>query len=144
MLRFQDVYINLPVKDLQKSIHFFTAIGFEFNEVFTDDNGTCLVLGEHMYAMLLTHEFFKSFTNQDIADTERENEVIMAFSAKNREEVDRIFNAALTAGAEDKTTPLPEMDDAMYYKRIKDLDGHLWEFSYMDMSKFNDPDVMIG
>lgn len=137
-LMVEQVFVNLPYKDLAAARNFFTALGFEFDERFSDDNtGICMILGSNMYAMLLTEEFFTSFTNQGITDTNKENEVINAFSVSSNEEVDQIFNKALENGAEDKTTPLESGGDMMYYKRFKDIGGHLWELMYMNMNQFD-------
>lgn len=137
-LMVDQIFVNLPYKDLEAARKFFTAIGFEFDERFSDENtGLCMILGSNMYAMLLTEEFFVSFTNQEIADTNKENKVINAFSVSSNEEVDKIFNAALENGAEDKTTRLESGGDMMYYKRFKDIGGHLWELIYMDMNQFD-------
>ena len=134
-VKVSSIYVNLPVKDLSRSITFFKALGFEFNEEFTDNKGANLVINESIFVMLLTEEFFASFTHQHIADTLKENEVILALQVESKEEVDELVNKAIEQGAQDKTTALSEEEEAMmYYRRIKDLDGHLWEIMYMDMS----------
>jgi len=134
-VKVSSIYVNLPVKDLSRSITFFKALGFEFNEEFTDNKGANLVINESIFVMLLTEEFFASFTHQQIADTLKENEVILALQVESKEEVDELVNKAIEQGAQDKTTALSKEEEAMmYYRRIKDLDGHLWEIMYMDMS----------
>ncbi|MBT2731144.1 VOC family protein [Carnobacterium sp. ISL-102] len=134
-VKVSSIYVNLPVKDLSRSIAFFKALGFESNEEFTDDKGASLVMNESIFVMLLTEEFFASFTHQQIADISKENEVILALQVESKEEVDELVNKAIEHGAQDKTTALSEEEEAMmYYRRIKDLDGHLWEIMYMDMS----------
>lgn len=126
------IYVNLPVSNLKKSKDFFIALDFEFNELFEDNNGTCLVLGENLYILLLTEDFFKEFTRQEITNTRIENEVILAITLGTKNEVDELYTKALKAGAKDKTTKIPGTnEDSMYYKRIEDLDGHLWELIMM-------------
>ncbi|WP_282942297.1 VOC family protein [Paenibacillus sp. RC67] len=124
------IFVNLPVKDLNKSIDFFTNIGFEFNAQFTDHNATCMVVSENIFVMLLVEEYFQTFTNKAIADTAASSEVIVALSASSKESVDEIVNKALSAGG----TASKEPDDHgfMYSWSFQDLDGHLWEFIYMD------------
>ncbi|WP_407391643.1 VOC family protein [Carnobacterium jeotgali] len=131
----QAIYMNLPVKDLTKSIAFFSALGFEFDENFKDDKGASLIINESIFVMLLTEAFFTSFTHLGIADTSKENEVIIAIQVESKEVVDELLTKAINNGAVDKTTKLSDEEEAMmYYRRFKDLDGHLWEVMYADMS----------
>ncbi|MFP3388144.1 VOC family protein [Brevibacillus sp. SIMBA_040] len=124
------IFVNLPVKDLQASIEFFSKIGFEFNPQFTDDNATCMVINDHIFVMLLVEGFFKTFTKKEIADATKSTEVIVALSADSREQVDEIVNNALAAGG---TTPNEPTDHGfMYGRSFQDLDGHLWELIYME------------
>lgn len=124
------IFVNLPVKDLQASIEFFSKIGFEFNAQFTDDNATCMVINDHIFVMLLVEGFFKTFTKKEIADATKSTEVIVALSADSREQVDEIVNKALVAGG---TTPNEPTDHGfMYGRSFQDLDGHLWELIYME------------
>ncbi|MBM6614335.1 glyoxalase/bleomycin resistance/extradiol dioxygenase family protein [Desemzia sp. RIT804] len=129
------LFVNLPVKDLNASKEFFGQLGFEFDERFSDEKGACLILGSNMYAMLLAEDFFSSFTHKGITDTHKENECILAINVSSKEEVDEMFNKALEAGGEDKSNP--EEDEMMYFKRISDLDGHLWEICFMDFNQFD-------
>lgn len=132
-LRMKSIFINLAVKDLDKSKTFFTDVGFRFDEQFCDEKGCCLIIGDNFYAMLLTEPFFQTFTRQGITDTAKENEVILAVMVQAKEEVDQIKERWLDAGGEDVSTPLlPEEEEFLYYHRLKDLDGHLWEISYME------------
>lgn len=128
------IFLNLAVKDLNKSKEFFTALGYSFNPQFTDDNGACLVIGENIYAMLLTEKFFQGFTKKKIADATKEAEVINALGVESREEVDRIVDAALAAGG--KIARDAEDHGWMYIRSFEDLDGHIWEVAHMDLSKF--------
>lgn len=124
------IYINLPVKDLGRSVGFFSKLGFGFNQQFTDEKGTCMVIGEDIYVMLLLEEFFKTFTKKQVLDATKGTEVILALSAQSREEVDELVNKATDAGG---TTPNHKQDHGfMYGWGFQDLDGHLWEVFYMD------------
>lgn len=123
------IFVNLPVKDLAKSIEFFTSVGYTFNEQLTDDKAGCLVITQDIFAMLLAEPFYSSFTNKPIADPAT-SEVIIALSQDSREDVDRLAQAALAAGAQ----PAKETDDQgfMYTRSFYDLDGHHWEIFHMD------------
>lgn len=126
------IFVNLPVKDLNRSVAFFTKLGFTFNAQFTDENATCMVVGEDIFVMLLVEKFFKTFTKKEIADATKSTEVIIALSAESRQKVDEMVNKAIAAGA---TTPNEKQDmEFMYGWGFQDLDGHLWEVSYMDPS----------
>lgn len=126
------IFVNLPVKDLGRSIDFFSKLGFGFNQQFTDEKGTCMIIGEDIYVMLLLEEFFKTFTKKQVLDATKGTEVILALSAGSREEVDELVNKATAAGG---TTPNHKQDQGfMYGWGFQDLDGHLWEVFYMDQS----------
>ncbi len=124
------IFVNLPVKDLGKSIDFFTALGFSFNPQFTDENATCLVISDDIYAMLLTEPFFKSFTNKDIVDATKSTEGILALGVDSRQQVDELVDKALAAGGKPGTFSNDE--GFMYARSFQDPDGHLWEVLYMD------------
>ena len=126
-------FINLPVRDLSKTTDFFSALGFEFDPQFTDENATRMIISEDTSAMLVVEPFFQGFVApRDIADTSKSQEVIVGLSAECREQVDDLTDKALAAGAE----PLGEADDQgyMYMRGFRDLDGHQWSFIWMDMS----------
>ncbi len=128
------IFVNLPVKDLDKSVAFFTALGFKFNLKFTDENATCMIVGEDSFVMLLVETFFKTFTNKPLVDATQNTEVLVALSCDSRADVDAMVAEAATAGA---ATPMPSKDHGfMYQHGFQDLDGHLWEVFYMD------PDAM--
>jgi predicted lactoylglutathione lyase len=128
----KQVFINLPVADLPRTRAFWEALGFSFNEQFSDENAASLVLGENIFAMLLTNDYFGTFTDRAIIDTKTGIEVINAFAVESRAEVDRIVDGALAQGASE---PRPPQDHGwMYYRVIHDLDGHRWEFTFMDMA----------
>ncbi|MGH3815316.1 MAG: VOC family protein [Pseudonocardiaceae bacterium] len=124
------IFVNLPVKDLSKSIDFFTALGFSFNPQFTDENAGCLVISDDIYVMLLTEPFFKSFTNKDVVDAAKSTEVILALGVESRQQVDELVDKALAAGGQPGSFSNDE--SFMYGRSFQDLDGHLWEVLYMD------------
>jgi len=124
------IFVNLPVKNLDKSIEFFTKLGYTFNPQFTDANATCMNIGENIFAMLLVEEFYKTFTKKEIADTSRTSEVQLALTAENREQVDEMVYKALAAGG---TAPNDKQDHGyMYGWGFEDLDGHHWEIFWMN------------
>lgn len=124
------IFVNLPVKDLQKSMEFFTKLGFSFNPQFTDDKAACMIIGENIYSMLLREEFFKTFTKKEISNAQKSTEVLIALDAESRAQVDKIVKKALDAGGSTYADP---MDHGwMYQHSFADLDGHQWEILYMD------------
>ncbi|MGO4790706.1 VOC family protein [Paenibacillus sp. 2KB_20] len=132
-LRCDSIFVNLPVKDLEKTKDFFSKIGFDFNAQFTDKNAACLVIGDNIFAMLLTEDYFKTFTKKDLSNAANTTEVILALSAESREQVDEIVNAALSAGGSPSNDPVDH--GFMYGWSFQDPDGHLWEVMYMDQSQ---------
>jgi predicted lactoylglutathione lyase len=129
------IFVNLPVKDLNKSIAFFTKLDFKFNPQFTDEKATCMIVGEDIFVMLLAEDFFKTFTKKEISDATTSTEVILTLSADSREKVEELVNKAVAAGG---TTPNEAQDHGwMYGYGFQDLDGHLWEIMYMDPSGMN-------
>ena len=96
----KQIFVNLPVKDLNRSIDFFSQLGFEFNPQFTDENAACMIVGENIYAMLLIEPFFKDFIQTEIADATQSTEVLIGLSAASREEVDELVRKAQAAGIE--------------------------------------------
>lgn len=124
------IFVNLPVKDLQRSIDFFSKLGFSFDPQFTDDNATCMIIDDNIFAMLLVEDFFKSFTGKEICDTEKANEALIALSFESRDAIDDIVNRAKAAGG---SIPNDPMDHGwMYQWAFLDLDGHRWEPIYTD------------
>jgi len=126
----KQIFVNLPVKDLNKSREFFSALGYSFNPQFSNEQGACMVIAEDsIYAMLLTEEFFQTFIDKKIAKAHEVTETLICLSCESREEVDSLVNKALTAGGK---TPRPPQDHGfMYAHSFEDLDGHLWELVYM-------------
>ncbi|MDH6592003.1 putative lactoylglutathione lyase [Variovorax sp. TBS-050B] len=127
----KQIFVNLAVKDLEKSKAFFAALGYTFNPQFTDANAACMVIHEgSIHAMLLVEEFFKTFTSKSLADTSQSTEVLLCLSCDSRAEVDEMVAKAVAAGG---TAPRPPQDYGfMYGHGFQDIDGHLWELMYMD------------
>ena len=124
------IFVNLPVKDLNRTVEFFTKLGFTFNPQFTDENATCMIIGEDIYVMLLVERFFKTFTKKEICDVAKDAEVIVALSAESREKVDQTMNRVLEAGGKESRDP--QDHGWMYGRSFQDIDGHLWEIIYMN------------
>ena len=129
----KQIFVNLPVKDLKRSVDFFTALGFTFNPQFTDENATCMIIGENIYAMLLVDRFFGTFTKKAISDASKTTEVLTALSLESREKVDEIANKALASGG--SVNKEPQDHGWMYGRSFQDPDGHIWELLYMDESQ---------
>lgn len=126
------IFINLAVKDLKKSIDFFTTLGFSFNPQFTDEHATCMIIGENIFAMLVTEQRFKDFTKKEICNAHKNTEVLMAIDADSREKVDEMVKTAVDAGG--SIYMEPQDHGWMYGHSFADLDGHQWEVFYMDES----------
>ena len=126
------IFVNLPVKNLPKSVEFFTALGFGFNPQFTDEKATCMVISEQACVMLLVEPFFKTFIDKEIADAVTHTETIVSLSAESRAEVDDVFERAVAAGA--RPVKDPQDESFMYSRTFQDLDGHLWDLVWMDPS----------
>lgn len=130
----KQIFINLAVTDLQKSMDFYTALGFSNNPQFSDDTGKCMVWSENIFVMIMTHEKFKSFATKPIADTKSYLAALFALSVDSVDEVNSIVSKGLDAGGTEPT----EMKDYgfMQQRNIEDFDGHTWEIFFMDMTKF--------
>jgi uncharacterized protein len=124
------IFLNLSAKDLNRTIEFFTKLGFTFNPQFTDENATCMIVGENIFVMLLVEKFFKTFTKKAICDTAKDTEVIIALSTESREGVDQMIDKVIEAGG--KESREPQDYGWMYGRGFQDVDGHLWEIVYMD------------
>lgn len=129
----KQIFVNLPVKNLDKTIEFFTRLGFKFNPKFTNENATCMVIGENMFAMLLAEKFFKSFITKEIADAKKSTEVLLALSFGSRKEVDGMIGNAMKAGAKEQKQA--QDHGWMYSRSFEDIDGHIWEIFCMDERK---------
>ena len=126
------IFVNLPVKDLARSVEFFTELGFAFDPRFTDESATCMIVSDEAFVMLLVEDRFKDFTKKQLADPTTHTEAIVALSAASREEVDELVDKALATGGSPANDPL-EMD-SMYGRSFQDPDGHTWELIWMDRS----------
>lgn len=121
----RQIFVNLPVNDLPRSMAFWRALGFDFNLDYTDETAACLVISDTIFAMLMTRTKFGDFALKPVADAHVSSEVIIAFSVESRADVDRIADAALANGGKQQR----EAQDhgSMYYRPIEDPDGHTWE-----------------
>lgn len=126
------IFLNLAVKDLKKSIDFFTTLGFSFNPQFTDEHATCMIIGDNIFVMLVTEQRFKDFTKKEICNAHKNTEVLIAIDADSREKVDEMVKTAVDAGG----SIYMDLQDHgwMYGHGFADLDGHQWEVFYMDES----------
>ncbi|MGE6260101.1 VOC family protein [Heyndrickxia sporothermodurans] len=131
----KNIFINLPVKDLEKSIHFFKMLGFEFNLQFSDETTSCMIISDNIFAMIMMEERFKGFSKKEMVDTTTLSEIILTLSAESRDQVDELVNKALSSGG--KSYCDPQDHGFMYIWGFQDLDGHLWEIAYMDESAVN-------
>jgi predicted lactoylglutathione lyase len=124
------IFVNLPVKSLDRSVEYFAKLGYRFDPRFTDANATCMVIGEGTFAMLLVEPYFQTFTPRPVADATRGTEVLVALSLGSRDEVDRLVETALGAGGSE----VRDCQDHgfMYGRSVADLDGHIWEYFWMD------------
>ena len=129
----KQIFVNLPVKDLNRSIEFFTKLGFTFNPQFTDEDATCMIIGENIFSMLITEKLFKTFTKKPIADASKATEVITCISVNSREEVNAMLEAAIAAGGVEYNEP--QDFGWMFYRAFEDLDNHQWEVMYGDESQ---------
>jgi uncharacterized protein len=130
----KQIFVNLPVKDLNKTIKFFTKLGFKFNPRFTDENAACMIIGENIFAMLLVEKFFKGFIpGNEITDTSKSKEVLMGITAESREEVDEMIDKVVAVGGKEYREPADH--GWMYGRAFQDFDGHIWEVFYMDESQ---------
>ncbi|MDF0679920.1 MAG: VOC family protein [Candidatus Nitrosocosmicus sp.] len=132
------IFVNLPVKDLNRTVEFFTKLGFKFNPQFTDKNATCMIISEDIFVMLLVEKFFKTFTKKEICNTSKNIEAIIALSAESRENVDKMINKAIEAGGIEPRKP--QDHGWMYDRAFEDIDGHLWEIIYMNESSLKSND----
>jgi predicted lactoylglutathione lyase len=126
------IFVNLPVSDLAASRSFFGALGFTFNEEFSDDKAACVVLADNIFVMLLRRDFFATFINGEIADATQSTEVLNCLSASSREEVDAMVRTAVEAGGKPWKDTFSQ--GPMYGGSFQDLDGHVWEVMHMDTS----------
>lgn len=133
-MKINQIYVNLPVKDVQKTRAFWTTLGFSINEQFSDDKAVCVVMKEdHIYTMFLKEEFFQTFTNRPFAKGDT-TQVLLAIGVDSREQVDQMVKTAIENGGSKYSEP---MDHGwMYQNAFADLNGHQWEVMYADASQF--------
>ena len=133
------IFVNLPVKDLKRSMDFFTQLGFTFNTQFTDETAACMVIADNIYAMLLTHDKFKQFTPKEVADSHKTTEVLTCISVESKDNVNELTDKALSAGG----TQVREPEDYgfMFSRSFNDPDGHIWEVVWMDMCQMPEEQV---
>ena len=124
------IFVNVAVQDLDRSIGFFTALGFEFDPRFTDETATCMIFSDEAFVMLLVEGKFKEFTKKELVNASVQTEAILAVSAESPEAVDELADAALAAGGSPANDPMDY--GFMYGRSFNDLDGHLWEVMWMD------------
>lgn len=130
------IFVNLPVKSVMASRQFFGALGYSFNEQFSNETAACMVVDENIFVMLLEHDRFRDFITGEISDATKATEVLTCLSADSRAEIDDVLAKALAAGAKPWK---PNIDmGPMYGCSFQDLDGHVWEFMYMDMAAVGD------
>lgn len=126
------IFVNLPVKNLNKSIAFFTRLGYTFNPQFTDETATCMIVSDDIFVMLLTEAKFKMFTPKEICDATKSTEVLVCLTAESRQHIDDMVGKAVAAGG--TTYKEPQDHGFMYAHGFQDLDGHIWELVYMEPS----------
>ncbi len=124
------LFVNLPVRDLKRTVDFYSALGFSFNPNFTDETATCMIIGEDNFAMLLTHEKFSQFTSNPIADAQKVTQVLVALTCDSRADVDAMVETAKASGG--RETRAAQDHGFMYSRAFADPDGHIWEPFWMD------------
>jgi len=124
------IFVNLPVKDLNRSMAFFNKLGYAFDARFTDETAACLVISDNIFAMLLIEAKFLEFTPKPLCDATTSTEVLVCLSCESRAQVDDLVRRAITAGG--MTYADPKDYGFMYGHGFQDLDGHLWELIYME------------
>ena len=124
------LFVNVPISDLQRSIEFFEALGFTFNQQFTDATATCMLVGEDAYFMLLDKARFAGFSKRPAGESRKQTNALFAFSLNSRAEVDEIVKKAVSAGG--SLALDPQDHGFMYGWSFYDLDGHHWEVFWMD------------
>ena len=124
------IFVNVAVKNLDRSKAFFNKLGYTFNEKFTDQTAACMVISDTIYAMLLTEPKFREFTSKAVADASKTTEVMIALSVESRDKVNQMVDTALKAGAAEAREP--QDHGFMFLRSFNDLDGHIWEIFWMD------------
>ena len=127
------IFINLPVTDLARSMAFYEAVGFTNNPMFTNEQAAAMAWSDEIVVMLLTHDFWKTFTSKAIPDAANTAQVLLCLSQDSKEAVEEIVGKAVAAGGKADPTPTQDMG-FMYGRSFEDPDGHIWENAYLDMS----------
>ncbi len=127
------IFVNLPVRDLERSVAFYEALGHAKNPQFSDDTAACIVVSETIHVMLLTHEKFMQFSPRPIADAKAGAQVLLCLSAESREAVDAEVGKAVGVGGIADPTPTQDYG-FMYGRSYEDPDGHIWEVMWMDLA----------
>jgi predicted lactoylglutathione lyase len=125
----KQIFVNLPVKDLERTKAFFGELGFGFNPQFTDDKAACMIVSDDIFVMLLVEDFFKGFTPKAVADAHKVTEVLVCLSCESREELENMVRKAVASGG--KTPREPQDHGFMYQHAFEDPDGHIWELVHM-------------
>ena len=131
------IFVNLPVKDLTRSVEFFTKLGFGFDEQFTDETATCMIVSDDIFIMLLTEEKFQTFTPKKICDAGKFTEVLVCLSLESRANVEEMVAKAVAGGG--STYNEPQDHGFMYAHGFQDLDGHIWELIYLESTAIKEP-----
>ena len=126
----KQIFVNLPVRDLKRSMTFFKELGMSFDPAFTNDDAACLVIGENIFAMLLTTPFFQTFTDKTLIDAHTQVQTLVCLSCESRAEVDDLVAKAIAAGG--RAPREPQDHGFMYGHGFEDLDGHIWELVHMN------------
>jgi len=132
------IFVNLPVTDLERSMAFYEAVGFTNNPQFTNDQAAAMAWSDTIVVMLLTHGFWKTFTDKTIPDAQSSAQVLLCLSQDSRDEVDAIVGKAVAAGGRAEPTPNQDLG-FMYGRSFEDPDGHIWENVHMDMAAVPEP-----
>ena len=127
------IFVNLPVTDLPRSMAFYEAVGFTNNPQFTNDQAAAMMWSDEIVVMLLTHEFWKTFTEKAIPDARSTAQVLLCLGQDSRDAVDAIVDRAIKAGGRAEPTPNQDLG-FMYGRSFEDPDGHIWENVYMNMA----------
>jgi predicted lactoylglutathione lyase len=133
------MFVNMPVRDLDRSMSFFSTLGFSFNPRFTDEKAACMIVSDEAFVMLLTEPFFKTFTHRRVCNTARDVEGLFALTCESKAEVDEMVKTAIAAGG---THAMDKQDHGfMYGWSFVDLDGHHWEVIWMDSTAVQDATI---
>jgi len=131
----KNIFINLPIENLDKTVEFFTKLGFTFNMQFTNENATCMIVEENIFVMLLVEEYFKTFTKKELINRKSQVGQLLSLNMESREAVDAFVNIALSSGATQASEPIDH--GFMYQNSFDDINGYTWEIFWMDENHVN-------